>query len=82
MTSETRTAVLIYGDAKLEVADRMGEIAEIAVVKDQTAIPWCTTHDQKADDVVCVIGSGDCGYVRLPCVISTGGPDHKWWKDK
>ncbi len=51
------------------------------------AIPWCTTHD---------FGECHCGHVEVchcqshdavsagpinTCVISTGGPDHKWWKD-
>ncbi len=49
----------------------------------QTAIPWCTTHDD--------IASWDAlnercwAYGRTTtegaCVISTGGPDHKWWMD-
>ena len=50
----------------------------------QTAIPWCTTHDAQQ--------SGDqpyCKDARAPdtdaeihkCTFSTGGSDHKWWKD-
>ena len=49
---------------------------------DQRAIPWCTTHDaEQADyDDICWKGvwRPNAGGV---CVISTGGPDHKWWKD-
>lgn len=49
----------------------------------QQAIPWCTTHDLKAF----TDGSDACwleeGLENNPrrCEISTGGPDHKWWKD-
>lgn len=43
-------------------------------------IPWCTTHNTSvgAESSVCDYGdlSGHGG-----CVISTGGPDHKWWRD-
>ena len=53
-------------------------------VYNQEAIPWCTTHN--------VQRSGDqpyCKDARAPdidaeiheCEISSGGPDHKWWKD-
>ena len=43
-------------------------------------IPWCTTHDAskvEADWLDPTCGAGD----GLACEISTGGPDHKWWKD-
>ena len=54
----------------------------------QEAIPWCTFHDSPEK------GGGFCWHnhdvllnpkvplVRLDdCVVSTGGPDHKWWVD-
>ena len=59
------------------------------------AIPWCTTHDQHADqtgwnrNVMKQVPSG-CDHVRYSdecyvdikwCVVSQGGPDPKWWKD-
>ena len=50
----------------------------------EVAIPWCTTHEQAAIP----------GNITMPacrhavdvdqvedCVISMGGPDHKWWVD-
>lgn len=43
----------------------------------QTAIPWCTTHDREAKfDKGKLVGQGE-----KVCVISNGGPDHKWWID-
>ena len=65
-------------------------------VSNQQAIPWCTTHDEKLpngpelekDEPRCwfdyFYGVKDSDGNRidpLMCVISTGGPDHKWWKD-
>ncbi len=52
----------------------------------QTAIPWCTRHDSKAyvreDDLASSCQQAD-GYGWIDqCVISTGGPDHKWWRDE
>lgn len=46
----------------------------------QEAIPWCTTHDASvgAESPVCDYGDLS-GHGN--CVILTGGPDHKWWKD-
>ena len=51
----------------------------------QQAILWCTTHDSK------LIARGDmcqdkswstlAGLDSGVCVISTGGPEHKWWRD-
>ncbi len=41
----------------------------------QEAIPWCITHDQPDE----LDEYGDHGGL---CEVSTGGPDHKWWKDK
>ena len=42
------------------------------------AIPWCTTHDMKGNEV------GFCplnGILNAdPCVVSLGGPDHEWWR--
>ena len=43
------------------------------------AIPWCTLHDR----MIFLKRPLDCGAPLddEECVISTGGPDHKWWKD-
>ena len=50
----------------------------------QQPIPWCIPHDDMA------AGSGDrCRGFSFygtkwdvnECIISTGGPDHKWWVD-
>ena len=46
-----------------------------------TAIPWCTTHDRMMDSEDPERYCFEAGSVDDPCVISTGGPDHKWWKD-
>ena len=53
---------------------------------DQTAIPWCTTHDHHVDttgligcDYLTTIDQ--CEPITDRCVVSTGPPDHKWWKD-
>ena len=48
----------------------------------QEPIPWCTTHDRMMDDELarqrwCY----EAGSDEQPCVVSMGGPDHKWWKD-
>ena len=40
----------------------------------QVAIPWCITHDRPDE----LDEYGDDGGL---CEVSTGGPDHKWWKD-
>ncbi len=47
------------------------------------AIPWCTTHDllienPNTDPMVCY----DVQEYPPDCVVSSDGPDHKWWKDK
>ncbi len=51
-------------------------------------IPWCTTHNNQlhgklGEDAIeglwqiwCLFNDSD-----MPCVVSTGGPDHKWWRD-
>ncbi len=77
--SEPQTRVLF--DAEAEVADAYK----------QTAIPWCTTHDSKQastpdrrENLVCEqwwIMAGRSDAMWGTCVISTGGPDHKWWED-
>ena len=76
----TRTAILLDESAKQVVAERLDEIEEIAVVKDQEAIPWCTTHDLPD-----LFSDGMCADSRVvsldECNISQGGRDHKWWKD-
>ena len=80
----TRTAILLDESAKQVVAERLDEIEEIAVVRDQEAIPWCTTHD----NIECDGAEYPTCWARIHgetegdvCVISHGGPDHKWWKD-
>ena len=59
------------------------------------AIPWCTTHHQNANIITWSVKEakhiiGGCNTVRYSdecyedttrCVVSLGGPDHKWWKD-
>ena len=50
----------------------------------QEAIPWCVKHDSMAEDnYMCdvEVGSPTDKNVKPDCVVSTGGPDHKWWKD-
>ena len=44
---------------------------------DQEAIPWCTNHDNPSTDTECWWG----GVGQKVCIISTGGPAHKWWRD-
>ena len=53
-------------------------------VYNQEAIPWCTTHD----NIECDGAEYPTCWARIHgetegdvCVISHGGPDHKWWKD-
>ncbi len=53
---------------------------------EQTAIPWCTTHDRSMTDefVECdwsalQVEAGRFGGAG--CVVSSGGPDHRWWQD-
>ena len=54
---------------------------------EQQAIPWCTTHDISKDipnPNPAADRPGDCflaEYREGECVISTWGPDHKWWVD-
>ncbi len=50
----------------------------------QQPIPWCTTHD----DIAAKSGDRCRGFSYYgtkwdinECVISSGGTDHKWWKD-
>ena len=50
----------------------------------QEAIPWCTTHDDFAHDTTCsafIVAVEHDSDVPAACVISMGGPDHKWWVD-
>ena len=42
----------------------------------QEPIPWCTTHDTKGDNDHLMFHRG-----TKICLISTDGPDHKWWRD-
>ena len=44
----------------------------------QEAIPWCTFHKRS----VVFPESGLCADGPVGCMISTGGPDHKWWRDE
>lgn len=48
-------------------------------VYNQVAIPWCTTHDHQSNESLhaCLAGIIKEGE----CHISTGPPDHKWWRD-
>ena len=50
-------------------------------IVDQEAIPWCTTHDSIAERTRGGHWLDECGDDPFYCKISTGGPDHKWWKD-
>ncbi len=52
---------------------------EDKTIIDPEAIPWCTTHDHQSNESLhaCLAGIIKEGA----CHISTGGPDHKWWKD-
>ncbi len=57
------------------------------------AIPWCTFHDRPLGtgagggdfnplDEACFVPPTAKDILGLyDCVISTGGPDHKWWVD-
>ena len=50
----------------------------------QTPIPWCTTHDSiAATRNRCKnFTKWDIRKDEYDCVISTGPPDHFWWKDE
>ena len=86
---------------QLETRSLLGWEVENPDVYKQRAIPWCTTHDDRATYM-----QDECRFVQqfgnepegsmlhqafelaaqfisggAECVISTGGPDHKWWKD-
>jgi len=78
MPSETRTAILLDETHRKVVGERMDEIAEIAVVKDQTPILWCETHDASVYIIDDKCGWGQLATDPSPCVLSTA---HKWWKD-
>ena len=55
----------------------------------QQAIPWCTTHKRSVErgaqlldkPVVCSFHTDMRDPDYGDCVISTGGPEHKWWVD-
>ena len=62
-----------------------------SIVKSE-AIPWCTTHDRQAivendeasfvvEECWQVVWTDELGGDYELCRISTGGPDHDWWKD-
>ena len=48
---------------------------------DQEAIPWCTKHDHMAERTRDGNWLNECAFDPEFCMISTGGPDHKWWCD-
>ncbi len=51
-------------------------------VRNQRAIPWCTTHDSQATYKMFATGElVSCEANSASCVISIGGPDHDWWVD-
>ena len=69
---------------------------QLGFTSEQKAIPWCTTHDEKLPDgpelkkveprcwfdYFYGVKDSDGNRVgSLMCVVSTGGPDHYWWKD-
>jgi hypothetical protein len=46
------------------------------------AIPWCTTHNAQGTPLQsCWVGNTPYTDAHKDCVISTGGPDHRWWVD-
>ncbi len=53
-----------------------------------TAIPWCIPHDRQAVEREHGLSPDECwqvvwaseGYEYELCRISTGGPDHEWWR--
>ena len=55
----------------------------------QRAIPWCTFHKRSVERGAQLLDKPvACSFhtdMRDPdygdCVISTGGPEHKWWVD-
>lgn len=54
---------------------------QLGFTTQQTAIPWCTTHNQPPvfyDELAGAI----CHPDSRNCNVSKGGPDHKWWKDE
>ena len=58
-------------------------VTEPIVVIEQTAIPWCVTHDSNINGPVdyCAWSESQYPIDKLDCAISLGGPDHKWWRD-
>ncbi len=71
MTSEKRTILVFVSGVDTDFSE-------------QVAIPWCTAHNDMASwdalDEQCWARSHQ-GPGEGECVISMGGPDHKWWKD-
>ena len=52
-------------------------------IQNQTSIPWCTTHDAQQSKVRSHFCCESWNGLQQPkCVISTGPPDHFWWKDE
>ncbi len=102
MTTESERPRIPGGPVKFE-PDFLRLVQEMPAgpIKVVTAIPWCTTHDDRA-----TYSQDECQFVQqyghepedsllheafeltaqfisggAECVISTGGPDHKWWKN-
>ena len=57
------------------------------VMQQQDAIPWCKTHHRSVEpggqltDVPLRCSFPSAGIFHLPCDVSVGGDDHKWWYD-
>ncbi len=70
MTPDTRTVVITADYLRLQVA-----------------IPWCPTHNcqvlygDKCPPGMNIEQYAPVGFYKAWCEVSTGGPDHKWWKD-
>ena len=95
-TPETRTVyqVMTCGPYNNPTPELMKAVAPKLYVSstrhEQTAMVWCLQHDKGpllSDDTVCGVHE----LVRIgvhtlekvgSCIVSTGGPDHKWWKDQ
>ena len=84
MSERTRRDVCLLNDFNLDDA-KWGVTTELIR---QEAIPWCTTHDSET----AISLDGQVYFCRKAqtwthlethgCEVSTGGPDHKWWRDE
>lgn len=72
---ETRNVHIVNPNLK-------GRIERLGGISQQQAIARCITHNLGGllIDDQCVAGAMS-GAAPDVCVISRGGPDHKWWKD-